>query len=155
MSVWTVHCGCASYQSNIQVVEADTLDDACHLAVRQASLSEDWQLIGYDGATFVDAVAQGRVECPQASVLAVPRQFTERAVFDDTDTLTALRLAQFALGEIVERRVGLLDVDSAKLYRDLTAALERLELTPIVPRYAHVFSPLALSSSTGAKTTVG
>lgn len=155
MAVWTVRCGCANYLSNIQVVEAATVEDACHIAVRQASLSEEWQPVGHKGATHVDAVAEGKVNGPTGRDPATPRQFTERALFDDTETLKTLRLAQFALGEIVERRIGLLDVDSTTLYRDLTAALERLELTPLVPRYEHVISPRALSAHTGSAPTAG
>lgn len=81
MTLYTVQCSFAAYDTNIVVVEADTLTEALQKAIANANEGDGWKASDDCGPTFVDAVAEGDDVDPWrgfVSALPVPERFTER-----------------------------------------------------------------------------
>ena len=81
MTRYTVQAGCAVYVYATVSVEADSIEDACRAAFREADATERWKASDHVGDPFVAAIGEGADACPRSgpvSALPVPDQFSER-----------------------------------------------------------------------------
>ena len=81
MTRYTVQVGYAVYVYATVSVEADSIEDACRAAIREADASERWKASDHVGDPFVAAIDEGADICPWSgpvSALPVPDQFAER-----------------------------------------------------------------------------
>jgi hypothetical protein len=60
MTIYTVQCGYAAYNTNTVTVEAEGLMQALGKAIAEANQSPSWFSTDYSGPTFVTAAAEGK-----------------------------------------------------------------------------------------------
>ena len=80
MTTYTVQAGYATFLSATISVEAETLEEACEAAIREADEGECWKTIDHVGDPFVWAIGEGADSDPwngPVSALPVPDKFAE------------------------------------------------------------------------------
>ena len=93
MTRYTVQPAYPTFLSATVSVEADSLDEACEAAIRQADESERWKTIDHVGDPFVWAISEGEDIDPwngPASALPVPDRFAQHGA-PPVVTLTGAR----------------------------------------------------------------
>ena len=80
MTMYTVQAGYATFLSATVSVEAETLEEACEAAIREADEGECWKTIDHVGDPFVWAIDEGADSDPwngSVSALPIPDRFLE------------------------------------------------------------------------------
>ena len=81
MTTYTVQAAYATFLSATVSVEAETLEQACEAAIREADEGECWKTIDHVGDPFVWAICEGVDGDPwngPVSTLPIPDKFSER-----------------------------------------------------------------------------
>ena len=80
MTTYTVQAAYATFLSATVSVEAETLEEACEAAIREADDGECWKTIDHVGDPFVWAICEGADRDPWSgpvSALPIPDKFAE------------------------------------------------------------------------------
>lgn len=85
MQTYTIQCGYNAAYANVVTVTAETLKEACDAAIEQANDDSCWKALDHVGDTYIDAIAEGEVDCPwlnhTTSPVPIPDGFTEQETY--------------------------------------------------------------------------